>query len=50
MNTYADYHGLHPFIALQNEWSLVEPEYLPMCKELTLNDPLVPTSRWTFIG
>ena len=40
MNTYADYHGLHPFIALQNEWSLVErshePEYLPMCKELDI--------------
>jgi aryl-alcohol dehydrogenase-like predicted oxidoreductase len=40
MNSYADHHGLHPFIALQNEWSLVErshePEYLPMCKELDL--------------
>jgi aryl-alcohol dehydrogenase-like predicted oxidoreductase len=40
MNTYADMHGLPAFIALQNEWSLVErshePEFLPMCKELDL--------------
>jgi aryl-alcohol dehydrogenase-like predicted oxidoreductase len=40
MNSYADFHGLSPFIALQNEWSLVErshePEFLPMCKSLDL--------------
>jgi len=40
MNAYADVHGLAPFVALQNEWSLVErshePEYLPMCKALDL--------------
>ena len=40
MNSYADHHGLSPFIALQNEWSLVErshePEFLPMCKALDL--------------
>ena len=40
MNTYADSHALYPFIALQNEWSLVErshePEYLPMCKALDI--------------
>jgi len=40
MNTFADFHGKYPFIALQNEWSLVErshePEYLPLCKALDL--------------
>mgnify|MGYP006269786673 CR=1 FL=1 len=40
INTYADCHGLSPFIALQNEWSLVErsqePEFLPLCKALDL--------------
>lgn len=40
MNMFADFHGKYPFIALQNEWSLVErshePEYLPMCKALDL--------------
>lgn len=40
MNAYADFHGLSPFIALQNEWSLVErshePEFIPMCKALDL--------------
>jgi aryl-alcohol dehydrogenase-like predicted oxidoreductase len=40
MNAFADLHGKYPFVALQNEWSLVErshePEYLPMCKALDL--------------
>ena len=40
MNTYADNHGYHPFVAVQNEWSIVErshePEFLPMCKELDI--------------
>ena len=40
MNAYADHHALPAFIALQNEWSLVErshePEFLPMCKALDL--------------
>ncbi len=40
MNTYADQHALPAFIALQNEWSLVErshePEYIPMCRALDL--------------
>ncbi|MCP9927031.1 aldo/keto reductase [Cyanobium sp. CH-040] len=40
LNAYADFHALSPFIALQNEWSLVErsqePEYVPMCKALDL--------------
>jgi aryl-alcohol dehydrogenase-like predicted oxidoreductase len=40
MNSFADFHGKYPFIALQNEWSLVErsqePEYLPLCKALDL--------------
>ena len=40
MNAFADFHGKYPFVALQNEWSLVErshePEYLPMCKALDL--------------
>ena len=38
MNGYADHHGLPAFVAVQNEWSLVErshePEFLPMCKAL----------------
>ena len=40
MNTLADCRGMHPFIAVQNEWSLVErshePEFVPMCKALDL--------------
>jgi aryl-alcohol dehydrogenase-like predicted oxidoreductase len=40
MNTTADLQGLHPFIAVQNEWNLVErshePEFVPMCKALDL--------------
>lgn len=40
MNTYADCHALHPFVAVQNEWSLVErsqePEFVPLCKALDL--------------
>ncbi len=40
MNTYADHHAYHPFIAVQNEWSLVErsqePEFVPMCRALDM--------------
>jgi aryl-alcohol dehydrogenase-like predicted oxidoreductase len=40
MNAYADQHALPAFIALQNEWSMVErshePEFIPMCKALDL--------------